>query len=97
MGWGITYEGYISKVKIAELENNREDLQDFLISLKSELDMLSASSPHQVFDNEGRYMEWVDYVKFKTDMLWKNIIETAQELAIIKEAINSDTKTEDNA
>lgn len=97
MGWGITYEGYISKVKIDDLENKHEELQDFLKHLKSELDMLSASSPHQVFYDNGSNMEWIDYIIHKTASLWRNIIETAKELAIIEQAINSDTKTENDA
>ena len=92
MGWGIEYIGYINKVKIIELESKKEELEEFLINLRTEFVILSASQPHDVYDIAGDKIEWTDWLNRKLDVLWNNIIESSQELAVIDEAICSDNK-----
>jgi hypothetical protein len=84
MGWGLEFKDYLNRGRVANLESDKEEAENYIKSLQFDLVALSASSPHEVKDEGGNPFEWIEYVSMRV----RNILNELEEQHILLHKIN---------
>ena len=94
MGWGITFESYLSRKYLKDIDYLIPDRQGYLESLKQQLLVLCTINKAEIEFDKNEYNDIIDYIHRTFNDTMTELISTAIELQKMEE-IKEDTNAKD--